>query len=299
MTSVLVTGVSGHVGGVLAERLAEGGLSVHALGRTPEQADSVRSHGWIPVRGDLTQPESLGSALEGMEMVLHSAAYMGKPGPLYQTVNVDGTRELAERALDAGVRRFVQISTMSVYGEPLPGEVDEESPLSTKDPEPYCSTKALAEVELGKVRARGLAVTVLRPGMICHWVRSQWGNEMVEAIRARGWPKWVHPDDEMPWVHTENLAEMAWLALTHPTVANEAFIAVDRNVRIRDFYGPIADALGRPVILPDRAPQISVARLGKIGARLGYRPRHSFEETVRRLVDLAKAPERPSSDRGT
>jgi len=293
MSTVLVTGVSGHVGGHLARHLANGGFTVHALVRTDEQALYAHRQGWNAVRGDLTDVESLSPALEGVDFVVHSAAYLGKPGPLYQSVNVDATRELAERALRAGVQRFVQISTMSVYGDPIPAEVDENSALATHDPEPYCATKALAEVELMKVRSRGLPVAILRPGMITHWVRSQWGDEMVERIRAKGWPGFLHPGDVMPWVHTENLAEMAWLCLTHPAAPNEAFIAVDRNVAIQDFYGPVAVALGQPIVAPDRAPSISLARLGKIGATLAYRPRFTFEETVSRLVDLARNPANP------
>jgi dihydroflavonol-4-reductase len=182
---------------------------------------------------------------------------------------------------------------MSVYGEPVPPKVDEDSPLAITDPEPYCATKALAELELQKVRARGLPVAILRPGMITHWVRSQWGDEMVERIRTSGWPGFLHPEDVLPWVHTENLAEMAWLCLTHPSLPNEAFIAVDRNVPIRDFYGPIATALGRPIVTPERTPNVTVARLDKIGAQLGYHPRFTFEETVARLVELARGPGGP------
>ncbi len=287
MTTVLVTGVSGHVGGHLARRVQEGGVTVRALVRTVGQAESARLQGWQPVQGDLTDPATLTPALEGVDAVLHSAAYGGPPSPLYQKVNIDGTRELARRALESGAQRFVHISTISVYGEPLPSTVDEESPLATEDPEPYCATKAKAELELQKVRERGLPVTILRPGMITHWVRSQWGNEMVERIRSKGWPPFLHPDDVLPWVHSLNLAEMSWLAITREAAADDGFLAVDQNVRVRDFYGPVARVLGQPMVVPDRAPNISHARLGKIGSGLGYTPLHSFEETVSRLVDLA------------
>jgi nucleoside-diphosphate-sugar epimerase len=290
MTTVLVTGASGHVGGHLATRLSKGGMTVRALVRTDEQAVRASNHGWIPFRGDLTDPPTLSKALDGVDLVVNNAAYLGKPGPLYQTVNVDGTREMAERSLESGVRRFVHISTVSVYGEPVPPNVDEDSSLATKDPDPYCATKALAELELAKVQSRGLPVAVLRPGMITHWVRSQWGDEMVEHIRTKGWPDFLHPDDIMPWVHSENLAEMVWLALTHPSAPNEAFIAVDRNVPIRACYGEVAAALGRQMIPPKRGAYDSTVRLGRIGAQLGYKPVYSFEETVARLVELAKVP---------
>jgi nucleoside-diphosphate-sugar epimerase len=82
---------------------------------------------------------------------------------------------------------------------------------------------------------------------------------------------------------------MTWLALTHPSAANETFIAVDRNVTVAEFFGRIADALGQRVIRPDRPPIISRCQLGKIGARLGYKPVHTFEQTMDALVVLAKA----------
>lgn len=113
---------------------------------------------------------------------------------------------------------------------------------------------------------------------------------MVERIRTKGWPDFLHPDDIMPWVHSENLAEMVWLALTHPSVPNEAFIAADRNVPIRACYAEVAAALGRQVVPPQRSPTDSTVRLGKVGAQLGYKPVYSFEETVSHLVELAKAP---------
>ncbi len=293
MIRVLVTGATGHAGGHLARRLSEGGLVVRALVRTDEQAVLVRQQGWEAARGDLANPGTLSTALEGVELVLHAAAYAGDSRPLAEAINVAGSRELADRALQAGVRGFVHISTLSVHGDPIPPNVDEDSPLAVDHPDLYCSTKAIAEVELGKVRSRGLPVTILRAGMITHWVRSQWGDEMLERIRSNGWPPGIHPDDVMPWVHTMNLAEMSWLALKAGPAASDTFVAADRNVSFREFYGPVAAALGRPIFVPDRRPEISSARVGKIASTLGYRPVYTFEETVDRLVQIARRPERP------
>ena len=289
METVLVTGVSGHVGWHLAGRVSNGGFVVRALVRTDEQAQRASEQGWIPVRGDLTDPPTLSRALEGVDLVVHNAAYLGEQAPLARSVNVEGTREMAERSLAAGVRRFVHISTVAVYGESRPPVVAEESPLATNDPDPYAATKALAEVELLRVRARGLAAIILRPGIVTHWSRSQWGDGEVERIRAKGWPEWLHPDDVLPWVHSENLAEMVWLALTHPAAPDDVFNAVDRNVTALACYGEVAAVLGRPVSAPKRNPYASRVRVGKIGAKLGYLPIHSFDETVARLVELARA----------
>jgi nucleoside-diphosphate-sugar epimerase len=264
-------------------------MNVRVLVRSNDQSELAKAQGWAPVFGDLTQAATLKAAFEDVDMTVHCAAVGGPDLPRAKLVNVDGTRAMTERAIEAGVERFVHISTLSVHGDPLPLRVDEETELATTDPQPYCATKALAELAVGEARARGLETVILRPGMICHWVRSQWGDEMVERLRARGWPNDLHPDDVLPWVHTLNLAEMTWLALTRPEAANETFLAIDRNVAMDEFFVPIARALGQPVRLPDRAPVATVCKVGKIASRLGYRPIHSFEETMEHLLNLAKS----------
>jgi hypothetical protein len=58
----------------------------------------------------------------------------------------------------------------------------------------------------------------------------------------------------IPWVHTSDLAEMTWLAATHPAAESETFLAVDRCVPIRDYFVPIMTALGQTFTAPDRTP---------------------------------------------
>jgi len=95
----LVTGVSGHVAGAMAERLQVGGYRVRALVRTTSQATAAAQHGWLPVHGDLADPQSLLRAVAGVAVVVHAAAFLGADRTLAEAVNVAGTRHLAEAAL--------------------------------------------------------------------------------------------------------------------------------------------------------------------------------------------------------
>ena len=171
----LVTGVSGHVAGAMAARLAAGRLRVRVLVRTPDQARIAAHAGWQPVTGDLAAPWSLGAAVDGADLVVHAAAYLGKDKDLAEAVNVEGTRQLAQAALAAGARRFVHISTMSVHGDPQPDGLAEDSPLATGAAHPYVATKAAAEAALATVSSLGLPTVVLRPGAICSLVSSSPG----------------------------------------------------------------------------------------------------------------------------
>jgi nucleoside-diphosphate-sugar epimerase len=285
----LVTGVTGHASGAMARELRDAGFTTRVLIRDAIQATAVSADGHEPVHGDLTDAGSLRRAVDGADVVVHGAVYGGADWDTAIKVNVDGTRALAAAALEAGVRRFVHISTISVHGEPSPEVLTEESPLAPDCRDiPYVGSKARAELALGELRAGGLETVVIRPGAICSSTRSQWGDEMVERLRTRGWTPAFHPEDLIPWVHTENVAAMTKLAASHPDAANEVFVGVDENVENRAYLVPIADALGVKVVSPDRAPDRSVCRTGKIHERLGYTPVKSFEETMAELVELAR-----------
>ena len=287
MRTALVTGVTGHVGDRLADRLREGGMAVRVSVRTAEAARAAELRGWQPVLADLADAASVGAAVAGVDAVVHAAGYLGTDWSTAVAVNVDGTARLAAAATTAGVRRFVHISTMSVHGIPQPDGLGEESPLDPDSEHPYVATKARAELALAAARERGLDCVILRPGAICTVRHSQWGDEMIERIRSGGWPANWHPDDVIPWGRTEDLAAMTWLAVTHPCAAGQTLIAADRNVAIRDYLVPLAEAVGRPAVAPDRAPNVSRCRIGRISRVLGYAPRHTFEQTLSELLELA------------
>jgi len=287
--TALVTGATGHALWATAKELRRAGYTTRTLARSQEQFPALAAEGHDPVLGDVASPATLAAAVKGSDVVVHGAVYSGQDWDTAVAVNVDGTRALAETALEAGVRRFVHISTISVHGDPQPDGLTEDSPLAPDCKEiPYIGSKARGELALAEVRSKGLETVVIRPGAICSAERSQWGNEMVERVRARGWPASFHPDDVIPWVHTDNLAAMSVLAAQHPDAAGEIFLGVDENIENHDYLVRIADALGVEVVTPDRAPERSICRVGKIHDRLGYHPLRSFRETMDQLVELAR-----------
>lgn len=287
-SDVLVTGVSGHVAGAMAGRLAAGGLQVRGMARTPDPARMAAGRGWQPVPGDLAAPGPLRAAVDGADLVARAAACRGQDKAVAGAVNVGGTRQLAQATLAAGTARFVHISTMSVHGDPQPDGLGEDSPLAAGAAQPCVATKA-AEAVLDAVRLAGLPTVILRPGAICSLANSRWGDELIARLRVSGWPRAYHPDDVIPWVHTGDLTEMTWLAATSQAADGETFLAAGRCVPIRDFFAPIMTALGPGCTPPDRAAVVSRCRIGKIRAMAGYRPRRTFDETVARLADLARS----------
>ena len=117
MSGVLILGATGQVGNAIARRLAGDGGEVRALVRSPERAKGVLPDGVEAVKGDVADAKSLQAAFEGISTVYHSAGIpeqWRKDVGEFERVNVDGTRNVVEAALAAGVERFVYTSTDDV-----------------------------------------------------------------------------------------------------------------------------------------------------------------------------------------
>jgi dihydroflavonol-4-reductase len=162
---VLVTGATGKVGHAIASALLERGDSVRALVRDPSRAASILPAGIEPVRGDVTDTESLAAGVDGCELVFNS---MGLPEQwvpdegIFERVNAIGSRDLARAAKDAGVRRFIHTSTHDVFRAEH-GERFDETMLATEPKgTAYERSKQHAE-ELVLAERDGMEVVITNP----------------------------------------------------------------------------------------------------------------------------------------
>lgn len=169
---VLVTGSTGFIGAHLCRGLLEQGHQVRAFHRS---SSSLRLLEGLEVEhaiGDLTLPDSLQSAMEGVEAVFHAAAWMGgneQPGKLY-AVTVEGTRAVLNAARKAGVRRLVHTSSVAALGVPELGQSGMLNENHTWNFRPdhyaYGYAKYLAELEVQKAVALGLDAVIVNPSVV-------------------------------------------------------------------------------------------------------------------------------------
>src|SRR2546423_593199 len=166
---VVVTGAAGFLGGHLIDMLIERGDEVRAMVRPIEDSSYVRSlKGVEVVYGDLTDEASLKRAVQGVQRVYNVGAKTGPWGleEVYHAVNVQGLASLVNAAMDAGVKRIVHTSSITVYGHRLQGLVTEEQRYHAED-NPYSRTKIAGEKLIANlVQDRGAPVVIVRPGWI-------------------------------------------------------------------------------------------------------------------------------------
>jgi uncharacterized protein YbjT (DUF2867 family) len=146
---ILVTGGTGFVGTHLIRRLRSDAISVRAVVRDPDKAQTLRKLGVDVVKGELADKSSLERAAAGAERVVHLVGIIQEAAEATFTgIHVEGTRNLLEASQKAGVRHFFYQSALGTR----PGAKSR-----------YHKTKWEAE-EL--VRASGIAFTILRPSLI-------------------------------------------------------------------------------------------------------------------------------------
>lgn len=165
---VLVTGATGFTGGHLARRLLAAGDDVRVVVRDVAKASDLATAGCDVVQGDLTNPESLRRAMDGVSVVYNIGALYRTAGlkdAVYRAVNAEAIASLITGAKSAGVTRVVQCSTVGVHGDIEHPPANEDAPLRPGDV--YQETKVEGEA-LGRRMAaeHGVELVIARPSGI-------------------------------------------------------------------------------------------------------------------------------------
>lgn len=163
----MITGASGHIGGVLARTLVQrfGPSHIRAIYRERRGTATDLDIEWV--HGDLLDAKSLTRACKGAEVVYHLAARVSIDGGRavdFHRTNVVGTRNVVEAALACGVRRLVHVSSIHAYDQQPRDEVLDESRAPAHDArDPYGISKVAGEVEVRRGIDLGLNAVILNP----------------------------------------------------------------------------------------------------------------------------------------
>jgi dihydroflavonol-4-reductase len=258
---VLVTGASGFVGSAVARKLVEAGFSVRALVRGTSPRAHLAGLDLDFFEGDLRDRNAVGRAMAGMRYVFHVAAdyrlWARDRSEIFAT-NVEGTRNLMEEAMSAGVERAIYTSSVATIAPRSDGTVaDESSPLrEDQGIGAYKRSKIAAErlVE-AMVAQRGLAAVIVNPSTPIgpRDVRpTPTGRIIIEAARGRI-PAFINTGLNL--VHVDDVASGHLAALQFGKIG-ERYILGGQDVLFSQMLRDIADLVGRRaarVRLPWRA----------------------------------------------
>jgi nucleoside-diphosphate-sugar epimerase len=243
---VLVTGASGFLGRHVVDRLLKGGHSVRAMIRPA--APNPNWKGDVEVfRADLRTHDSLVSAFDGMDSLIHLAAATSGGEDLQFAATVVGTERLLDAMSRSSVTRLVHVSSLVVYDWSRARDtMDEDTPLldNMYDMGPYSIAKIWQERLVKRVaKANSWQLTVMRPGFI-------WGpqHEEIAGMGRRFGRTCIMfgPLVRLPLCHVVNCADCIVLALEKPGAIGESFNVVDGDdIRVLRYVREYARRTGK------------------------------------------------------
>ncbi len=246
--TTLITGATGLIGSTLTKQLLDAGATdlrvVHratsSFDLLGEAADRVER-----VVGDLLDARSLVCALEGVDCVYHVAALIDAKGDAdaLHRVNVDGTANVVNAALRAGVQRLAHVSSIAALGTPeTDAIIDETSSHPPAGDNPYARSKYQAELEVQRGIAEGLDAVIVNPSLVFGTGRPGTNTRrIVDAVRT-GWMPGV-PAGSTNVVDVEDVADGLRRAMARG-ITGERYILGSENLSWHTIVRTLADAFG-------------------------------------------------------
>jgi nucleoside-diphosphate-sugar epimerase len=248
---VLVTGATGSVGPRVVQELDDAGLNIRTLSIDPIQPGILPDQVEV-LTGDVTDSTAVESAMDGVEAVIHLASplHITNPPPTlcekYEKINVGGTANVVNAAVEVGVKRLVFFSTIAVYGNSN-GQILTED--TTVQPNTfYAETKLAAErIVLDARRKDGCPLgTVLRFAAI-YGPRIK-GNyqRLVQALARRRFVPVGDGSNRRTLIYDRDGARASLLAVQHPNAAGKVYNVSDGQFpTLKEIIVAIYQALGR------------------------------------------------------
>lgn len=312
---IAVTGANGFVGSALCEMLMDRGYFVRRLVRSESQNNiSSRIDLETVVIGEIGEVTNWSNALKGIDCVIHCAARVHvmkdlEIDPLFsfRQVNVAGTLNLAQQAIEAGVNRFIFLSSIKVNGE----ETELNLPYFADDiPAPedaYGISKSEAEIGLRDlVLGKSMEVVIIRPPLIYGaGVKGNLNSLMNWVRRGLPLPVGAVTKNRRSFVALENLLDLLIICIDHQNAANQTFLVSDgEDISTADLLQRIGVALHKKVyLLPVplfflnfagvllRKKGVLQRLLGslqlditKTCSLLGWKPAVSIDEGMRKMI---------------
>jgi predicted dehydrogenase/nucleoside-diphosphate-sugar epimerase len=225
---ILILGSTGFIGKELVRQLTSSGHAVRLLVRSAAGiAEHLRGPALEIQVGDIGNRQALLQAMEGVDVVFHLARANVKTWPDYLRLEIEATRQVAECAIQAGVKQFIYTGTIdSYYAGKGAGTITEQTPLDSriKHRNLYARAKAASEeILMSMHREKGLPLVIVRPGIVIgrggspfHWGVGMWWHDAVCQI-------WGDGNNKLPLVLVDDVARGLISAMETPGIEGRSF----------------------------------------------------------------------------
>ncbi len=249
---ILITGATGFIGLKLVPKLLAEGHEISVLCRNKEKALKVLPEGCNIVIGDITDRESLRGCCDGVDMVYQLVGLSGNELPSdyqfarFRKVNVEGLGNIVDEAQKAGVKRFVQVSSIAAMG------IVKEMPITGKSKcEPYLpyqvSKREGELLVLDKVKNEGFPAIIIRPAKV-YGVGGEDSYQSIIGMCKKGvFPKIGMKDTMVSHCYVDDLITTLALLTTKGKIGETYICATEEHIGFYESVRLVAKLMGRKV----------------------------------------------------
>lgn len=244
---VLLTGATGYIGSVIAEKLLQGGHQVLGLARSDASAQILREQGVEPFRGDLNDAGALTAVARSVDGVIHTAFDLGSQD--FTKANNSEARavEALIAGLQGGNKPLIFTSGTGVLGNTSDKIYDEETPIVPADNPVVKALQMRLATEKSVLNAAGIRGVVLRPpnvygrgdGRVVFWLLRAAAQKLGAVPYAIG-----TGNHQWTFVHVEDLADLFVLALEKAPAGQLFHTGAQSGLRTQDIATAISRGMG-------------------------------------------------------
>jgi len=255
---IFITGATGFIGTHLVKRLAQTEHTLYCLVRKTSNIRELKEIGATLVTGDVTDKNSLLEGMEGCDWLLHLAnvySFWESNKQIYTEVNVEGTRNVMECALETGVSKVVHVSTAATYGKPADSPFVEESAVASVRFSEYARTKYVGDqIAWELYEKKGLPLVVIYPGGVVGAGDSKASGKYISDLLRRRLPATVLPNSVLTVVYVMDVVEAIVSAAEKENNIGEKYLIGKHQLSVGESNEMISEISGVPlpkIRLPD------------------------------------------------
>ncbi len=246
---IFITGATGFIGTQVLNLLTNTKHELFCLVRKSSQKrDKLKSMGVNVIEGDITDKASVLRGMKGCDWVLHIAAlysFWEPDNSRYKAINVDGTRNVMECALETNVSKVVHVSTVVTYGKPAVDFITEECQGSPVQLSRYAQTKFEADqIVWDLYKNKGLPVVVVYPCAVIGAGDPKASGQYVSGLVKKSLPATVFKNSTMTWVHVKDVAQAIIRAAEKPDNIGEKYLIGKHQIPLKEFNKMISEISG-------------------------------------------------------
>lgn len=269
---ILVTGGTGFLGSYLLKKLSEENLKIRAIYRNKNRIQENKILQEIPknkiewIQADLLDIVSLEDAFQNVKQIYHCGAMVSfntKNRQKMRKINISGTANMVNLALDLGIEKFLHVSSIASLG-PSKKIIDESNTWKTsKKNSQYSISKYLSELEVWRGIEEGLNAVIVNPSVIIG--AGNWNEGTCRMFKTVWNGLKFYSSGKTGYVAVEDVVA-CMIQLMNSNAQNERFILNGENLSYKDFFTLVAKALNKksPEYCPPRWMSETAWRVFKI-----------------------------------